>query len=207
MSRELAKVANSLRRALRLASGRGTIKLVNDAPKMQTVQVQLLDGEVRDGVEVMQYYGLTSVPLADSEAILVAVGGNRDHLIVTGHGDRRNRMGGMNAGEVSLYNANGSSVKLSNDGILINGGGQTINITNAPNLNIVSSVHITGDFSATGGTFTHADTDVGQDHMHQNVQPGTGDSGVPIGGGTGDYGGGVVGTGDGAAALTFWDSL
>ena len=207
MMRTLQKITNPIKRSLQLVVGRATILMTDDSPKLQTAQVLLLNDEIRDDVEVFQYYGLSSRPHNNAEAIVVSVGGNRDHGVVIAHGDRTSRVTGLANGEIALYDDLGRTIKLTRNGIVIDGGGADINISNAPNLNIAANVNITGSFAATGGTFTHADTDVGQDHMHQNVQPGTGDSGVPIGGGTGDYGGGVVGSGDGAAALIFWDSL
>ena len=49
---------------------RAVVQRVDDTGGVQTLQVEVLDGEVRDDVERPQQYGLTSVPLEDSEAQL-----------------------------------------------------------------------------------------------------------------------------------------
>lgn len=57
--------------------------------------------------------------------------------------------------------------------------GGTINI-NAPLVNINGDVNITGNLNVTGNDFEHNGTNVGDDHRHSNVEPGSGNSGNPI---------------------------
>ena len=54
---------------VRLAIGRAVLGLVNDAAKLQAVQVMVRSGEVRDRAEHFQHYGFTSVPLPGAEGI------------------------------------------------------------------------------------------------------------------------------------------
>lgn len=72
-------------------------------------------------------------------------------------------------------------------------------------------IEITGNFKATGGSFLHNGVNVGSSHQHSNVQPGSGNSGPPVGGGGGSGGGGGGGsgiaTGDGAAAGTYLSGI
>ena len=63
LMRFIQKAMGPLKRQVRLMVGRGIIHLVNDAAKEQEVQISLLDGEVKDGVERYQEYGFTSIPL------------------------------------------------------------------------------------------------------------------------------------------------
>lgn len=44
---------------------RGVIKLVNDELKVQKIQASLLAGELKDGLEHYQDYGITSMPRQD----------------------------------------------------------------------------------------------------------------------------------------------
>lgn len=103
MSREFAKMLAPLSRRLRLMASRAVLSLISDATGMQIVQVKLLNGEVRDGIERVQNYGFTSVPLPGAEAIFLSLGGDRDHGIVITADDRRYRIKGLQGGEVAIY--------------------------------------------------------------------------------------------------------
>ena len=103
MSREIAKMLAPLSRRLRLMASRAVLRLISDATVMQIVQVKLLNGEVRDGIERVQNYGFTSVPLPGAEAIFLSLGGDRDHGIVITADDRRYRIKGLQGGEVAIY--------------------------------------------------------------------------------------------------------
>lgn len=110
--------------------GRAIINIVNDATKMQTVQIQTLGSETTDGVERYQNYGLTSFPKAPDangqgpEAIVLAVGGDRSLEVVIVVDDRRFRFRGgagtgLEEGEVALYDDLGQIVHLTRTGIVI----------------------------------------------------------------------------------------
>jgi phage baseplate assembly protein V len=125
VERAVARLVAPLKRRVLLTVGRAVLTAVNDATKAQSVQLTGLADEVCDDVERFQEYGFTSVPLADCEAVLVAVGGNRAHGIVVATEDRRYRPTGLAAGEVALYtSANGKRVFLKADG--------TVNIGTSP---------------------------------------------------------------------------
>ena len=114
------KLSAPLRRRVRLMVSRAVLAApVNDAGGIQVVQVKLLEGEVRDGVERMQNYGFTGVPLAGAEGVMVCVGGDRDHGIVIAMDDRRYRIKGMQPGEVALYDDLGQKVHLTRTGVVI----------------------------------------------------------------------------------------
>jgi len=103
VSRELFKAIAPLARRIRLMAARAILTLIDDATKMQGVQVKLLDGEVCNNVARMQQYGFTSVPLPGAEGIYLALGGSRDHGVVIVADDRRYRIKGLQGGEVAIY--------------------------------------------------------------------------------------------------------
>jgi phage baseplate assembly protein V len=113
------RLMGRLARRLRLLAARAVVKVVNDALKAQGLQVTLLAGEVADGVERVQEYGFTSVPEAGAEAVVLAIGGNRGHLVAVAVDDRRYRKKGLAAGEVALYTKFGSEVHLKADGSIV----------------------------------------------------------------------------------------
>lgn len=102
---------------------RAVVQLANDAGGLQVVQLSVLEDETRDGCERFQQYGLTSVPFAGAEAVVLFVGGRRDHPLVVAVDDRRYRKKDLQPGEVALYSAAGQWVLLKADGTIDLGGG------------------------------------------------------------------------------------
>jgi len=138
------KLVAPLRRRVRLMISRAVLAAVNDAGGIQLMQVKLLDGEVRDGVERMQDYGFTSVPKAGAEGLMACVSGDRDHGIIVAIDDRRFRLKGLQAGEVALYTDEGDKIVLKR--------GRTIQIT-AGDISLKNHVHggVQAGGSNTGG--------------------------------------------------------
>lgn len=103
---------------LRLAISRAVVTLVDDAPKLQEVQVTLLSDEARAKVERFQQYGFTSVPLEGAEGIALSVGGSRGHMVVIAIDDRRYRPLNLQPGETCIYNQHGDRVHVREDGTI-----------------------------------------------------------------------------------------
>ena len=169
---------------------RAVVSLVNDAYKMQALQVTLQADQTPDDAEHFQHYGLTSVPFAGAEGIALAVGGSTGHTVVINVDDRRYRVKALATGEVCLYDDLGHKVYLTRAGIVVDGGGQTIRLTNAPlvkvetNLQVTGSITAGGNVSVTGsvaatGNMTGAGVSL-QTHVHGGVQPGGGSTGTPV---------------------------
>lgn len=108
----LNKLLRPVRLGLLNLVSRAVVSLADDAPKLQVLQLQLLDSETRDGAERFQEYGFTSVPFASAEAVVLSVGGRRDHLLVVAVDDRRYRLRDLQPGEVALYTDEGDRVHL-----------------------------------------------------------------------------------------------
>lgn len=102
----VSRLLMPLQRRLRLMVSRAVVALVDDAAKLQTVQVKLLAREVRDGVEHFQPFGFTARPVAGAEGIFLSVGSCRDHGVVVVVDDRRYRPAGvLEEGESAMYTA------------------------------------------------------------------------------------------------------
>jgi phage baseplate assembly protein V len=104
----VTRLLEPVRRRLDNLVARAVVSLVADGSLLQTVQLQLLEEETRDGCERFQPYGLTSVPLPGAEAVVLFVGGQRDHPLVLVVDDRRYRKHPLQAGEVALYTDEGT---------------------------------------------------------------------------------------------------
>jgi phage baseplate assembly protein V len=104
MQEYLARLLAPIRRRLDNLVARAVVSLVSDATTLQALQLAVLEEETREHCERFQQYGFTSVPLAGAEAVVLFVGGLRDHALVTNVDDRRYRKKNLAAGEVALYN-------------------------------------------------------------------------------------------------------
>lgn len=146
MSRALGRALAPLARGVQNLFSRGVVSAVNAALKMQTVQIQLLDEEGKDNVEHFEPYGYTAHPLPGAEVAAGFIDGDRSHGIVLVVADRRYRLVGLAAGEVAIYDDQGQKVHLTRDGIVIDGAGLPILLTNAPKVRAdVPLLECTGD--------------------------------------------------------------
>lgn len=148
---------------------RAVVQLANDSGKLQVLQLDVGADETRDGLERFQEYGLTSVPLAGAEAVVLFVGGRRDHGLVVAVDDRRHRPSGLQPGEVAVYNSGGARVLLKADGTVeVTGATKASSTIEATGFK-VSGTQVVGTQQATiappaaGGTVdANARTTIGQ---------------------------------------------
>lgn len=115
MIEQLRRMTKPIEDRLRLMIGRAIVRLVDDAAGAQTMQLELLAGEVQDEVERLQDYGFTSVPHAGAEALVACTGGLRSHAVAIRVEDRRYRLKGLQAGEVAIYDDLGNMILLGRD--------------------------------------------------------------------------------------------
>lgn len=185
-------IMRGLRRAVANLLAPGVVLLVDDAKKVQELQVGLLAGETRTGLRRLQGYGFSSHPLAGAEALAAFVGGNRDHGFVIALDDRRYRMK-LAVGEVSIFDDQGQKVHLTRAGIVIETAqpitvkGSAITL-DAPETTIKGNVIVEGAVLAAGNVtaFTAA-TAVGMDtvkavyntHTHNENDAAPGPTGAP----------------------------
>ena len=91
---------------------RGTLNLVKSADGIQKVQVSGLADETLQDVEFMQQFGLTSVPPAGTQVVVLPIGGTTSHSIVVATENGSYRIKGLQGGEVAVYDESGSSIVL-----------------------------------------------------------------------------------------------
>lgn len=82
---------------------RGAVTLADSSTKMQLLQLRILSGEKKDGVEYFEPYGFTSTPLRGSEHLTGFIDGDRSHGVTFCVADRRYRVKNLAAGEMALY--------------------------------------------------------------------------------------------------------
>ncbi|MBB5411712.1 phage baseplate assembly protein V [Paraburkholderia sp. HC6.4b] len=133
------------------ALGRGRLTRVDDGGAVQLVQMQLSANETRDGTPRLAEYGFQSNPPAGSDALAVFLGGDRTNGVVIACGNQQYRFRNLAPGEVCISDDKGQSVHLSAAGIVVNGGGQPVTITNAPQITADAPLfHCTGDIEGDG---------------------------------------------------------
>ena len=115
---------------------RGVLLGTSDAAGIQTMQVGLLEGEVTDGVERFQTYGISAVPPPGGDVLVGCVQGNRDQPMVLAVNDRGSRPRGLNLGETCLYNDQDCFVRLTSDGDVIITGARHVSIEAAETVTI-----------------------------------------------------------------------
>lgn len=106
------RMLGPIKRRVQLILSRGLGHLVNSAAQQQELQIELLSGEVLDGVEHFEPYGYTSNPHPGFEPIAGSLGGKRSHTVCIVAADRRYRLKGLAAGEVALYTDEGDTLVL-----------------------------------------------------------------------------------------------
>lgn len=159
---------------------RGTVVLANSANKLQSLQMRLTAGEVNDDMEHFEPYGFTSNPLAGAEGIATFLGGDRSHAVVLVVADRRYRLKALAAGEVAIYTDEGDKIHFKR-GRVIDIDTATLNIRASSGVNIDSpTLSMSGKILSQGDQVAAGISQI--NHVHSGVQPGPGQTGVPVGG-------------------------
>lgn len=149
---------------------RGTVLNARIRGGRTIADVQMMDGEVRTRVEVPMAFGVTAVPLAGADVVVLEVG-SRDHLVALMADDASQRVTDAAAGDVAIR-AHGQTIIVTATGIRI-AGAVAIDIESAgevtittPKLTIEGDVDITGTLTLTGPG-VNLNT-----HVHGGVEPG-----------------------------------
>ncbi|MDO8421571.1 MAG: phage baseplate assembly protein V [Parvibaculum sp.] len=186
---EMRRMLDPLKRSISNRVQRAVVNLVNDALKMQRVQVGILAGEVKDSVERFQNFGFTGHPVPGAEAVILRLGGGSDHAVIIAVDDRRFRKTDLVEGESAVYDAFGKFIHLTKDGgIIIDAAGADVTVNNAATVAINASAGVvitTPTLTVHGatvfdGTVTANGKRIDETHTHSGVQPGAGNSGAVV---------------------------
>ena len=162
--------------SLRNLISRCTMALAQSGSKLQTLQIRMLAGEVKDGVEHLEPYGFTSRPHPGAEGIAVFPGGDRSHGVAVVVADRRYRLQGLQSGEMAIHDDLGQSIHLTRGGIVIKGAGRPVLITDAQKLRVECPIECTHDITdqvGSGGQSMAAMRSIYNSHNHPGDSGGT----------------------------------
>ncbi len=109
---QIRTLLEPLRARLHNMVARAVVQVVDDAAKLQRMQVGAAAGEDIDDGEHFQPYGFSSVPPKGAEAVVLFPNGDRSHPLVIVVSDRNTRPTGQADGEVSMYHPGGARVHL-----------------------------------------------------------------------------------------------
>lgn len=153
----MIKVINAmvapLRNRIANMVSRAVVQLVDDSMKMQLLQLSILSDETREKCERVQNYGVSSHPVPGAEAVVLFVGGRRDHGLVVAVDDRRHRIKDLAEGEAALYNGvTGAYILMKADGTIEvqAQAGQSI-VLNGGVLNVARVTDTAGPYPIVGG--------------------------------------------------------
>lgn len=159
---------------------RGTVALASAGSMLQTLQMRLTAGEVKDDLEHFEPYGFTSHPKPGAEGVALFLGGDRSHGVVVCVADRRFRLKELQPGEVALYTDEGDTfvfkrgriVELDTMTLKVKAG--TAVEFDTPLIKATGRIESAGDQVAAGISQIQ--------HVHDGITRGGAQSNPPVGG-------------------------
>ncbi|MCI0429743.1 MAG: phage baseplate assembly protein, partial [Rhodospirillales bacterium] len=100
---DIQRMLQPLRNRIMSTAARAWVRLIYPGKGLQELQVEVLEGELKDQIEHFQPYGFTSAPLENMDALVHFLGGDRAHGIVSVVADRTTRPRTLGQGDVAIY--------------------------------------------------------------------------------------------------------
>lgn len=147
--RSLKKFGDRVSRGLGNLLARAVLAANAQQNKLQVLQLQVLAGETKDGVELFEPYGFTGVALPGAESVVAFLDGGRTHAIALVQTDRRYRPTDLLPGEVAIYNNEGTRVVLRNGGKVEVLAATEVKLATAK-VKLIADVEIIGNTTFTG---------------------------------------------------------
>jgi|Deesub1362A_J573_1020465.scaffolds.fasta_scaffold00715_19 phage gp45-like len=106
MRETLNRLLAPLKQRILLLIGRGLIQAARQVEGgLPALAAELLRGEARDNLVLMQQFGFASLPVEGGECMVLFPGGDRTLGIVIATDDRRHRPQDLGEGDAALYSA------------------------------------------------------------------------------------------------------
>lgn len=154
--------------ALRGLVVRAVVRASNDVRNVQTVDITTHEGINRDGIPVLQPYGLATRAPTGSTTIVLMVGGDQGNGVALPAGAPHARFGNLAEGEVVLYNAGGTRIALRDGVVEIHADGQVL--VKADELRVEGNIVATGDVSDAAGSMAEMRS-IFNSHTHGGPGP------------------------------------
>jgi phage gp45-like len=171
--------------------GIGRVTIVNDAGPVQTMQVTINYGEVKDNSVHIGHFGLAYNPPPGTDLVFGFVSGDRSNGLSFASNNKMYRMRNLLTGETALYDAMNKYIYLAEDGIHIVAAGLPVIIDDCSTFTVNASeavifntplVKSSGDMLDNYNT--NSDTAAGargryNSHTHPGIEPGDSNTGTP----------------------------
>lgn len=157
----ISEALENLSNRMRMLVGRGRITTSNDSGSVQTHQVKVSAMETGDARPRIAEFGFSSMPPADSDAVMIFMTGERTAGLIIGTAHQASRPRGLNAGETIIYSVDGKHVLIANDRIEVQANGQPVSVLGASTCTIEASAKIrcvTPILEVTGNVVDNCDT-------------------------------------------------
>ena len=143
---------------------------------VQKARAESLENQAHDDAERFQDYGFAANPI-DGQGLVMHVGG---HTIVL-RMDRLAERPRLAAHEVCVWHREGHCITLKADGVIeIKGASLRVDVTgDIAFKGGALSFDMAGGTRIAGGALSHNGVNIGSDHVHGEVEPGPGTTGVP----------------------------
>ena len=149
---DIKRIVTPMKNAIKGLVSRSIVKSVDDTGEIQSLQLELCSGELKDGVKRYQNYGFSSNPPIESEGVAVLVGASKHDCIAVNVENRKFRFKNMKSGEVVLYTDEGDSIAFKRDHKIM------IDASEGGHVQINSSeVSITGNLTVDGNINGNSD--------------------------------------------------
>lgn len=169
--RGLKKLGDRMSRGLGNLLARAVLSGLAKQEGLQVLQLKVLAGEVKDGVELFEPYGHTGVALDGAESVVAFMDGSRTHAIALVQTDRRYRPKDLQPGETCHYGRDGQRVVMRNGGKVEVEAATEVKITTTK-VKLIADVDIIGN-TTFSGTVTANGKRIDQTHTHTLAGGGT----------------------------------
>ena len=176
----LARILAPYRDAIRVIAGKAVIKSVDDSKNIQEAQVVALSEEVLSRVPRIQEFGMSSNPPAESEAIILSLGANRENTVIIACENRNVRVTNLASGEMVIYTDDGTFIHLKKAGEVHAKAAAKV-FVEAPLAEFSGNVKITGTLEVMGTTHLVGAVQADQT-INATVMVGAGAFSGPLGG-------------------------
>ena len=142
---------------------RGRVRSARIRGGRTLADIEMADGELRTRVEILLPMGMSAVPDAGADVLVLQLGGP-DHLVALQADDASLRATGLGPGDIAIRDKRGQQVVMNAEGVTVSG---------AIKLTIVSigDIEITagGTVAITSAGLTHNGKNIGDTHVHGGI--------------------------------------
>jgi len=174
------RAIHPLKIRVQLMIGKCIISAVNDSKDIQELQISALAGEAMERVPRIQEFGFASNPPIGSEAIVVALGGNRENMVVIATDKRSIRFKNLASGATAIYTDDGTIIHLKKSGLVDIIAATKVLVT-CPLVEFTGNVKINGNLQVVQNVIVNGMVQVDQT-LNATIGVGAGYYSGPLGG-------------------------